>query len=95
MNRGRRKPAERAIIYAAVVGGLTIEQTKEMLIEAGFGGRIPKTSWEMLNRVYLPQFLSDPNFLGESIYKPLPMGALKSKTQKSVKGSKPVKKRRK
>jgi len=76
--RRNRKPAERAIIFAGLVGGLTIDETRELLDEAGFGGDgLPLRSWELLQQAYLPEFLKNPTLIGESIYAPKPMGDLK------------------
>lgn len=75
MPGNRRKPAERAILLAGLVGGLTLEQVNELLTSTGFTS-VPMASWEMLNRAYLPAFQKDPKLLGESIYKPRKMGDL-------------------
>lgn len=75
MKTRNRTPAERAVIYAALVGGLTLDQTRKLLTDAGFG-ELPDSSWEMLNRKYLPKFASDPGLIGRSIYAPKAMGDL-------------------
>lgn len=70
-----RKPSERAIIFGALVGGLSLESTRALLEEAGFGDRdLPQRSWELLKTVYLPKFLTSNHFLGECIYSPRAMG---------------------
>ena len=72
-----RKPAERAIIFASLVSGLTLEQTRQLLKDAGFGDReLPERSWTLLTNAYLPRFLNNLRFMGESIYAPKPMGDL-------------------
>lgn len=72
-----RKPAERAIIFAALMGGLSLEQTRKLLKDAGFGDRdLPSRSWVLLNEAYRPRFASNLQFMGESIYSPKPMGDL-------------------
>jgi len=73
--RRNRKPAERAIIFGALVGGLSLESTRALLVEAGYGDReLPDRSWELLNAAYLPRFIKNPHFLGECIYSPRAMG---------------------
>lgn len=76
--RRNRKPSERAIIFAGLIGGLTLDEVRELLDEAGFGGEnLPLRSWELLQAAYLPEFLKNPTLLGQSIYSPKPMGDLK------------------
>lgn len=75
--RRNRKPAERAIIFAAIVGDLPLDKTRELLQEAGYGDReLPDRSWELLRNVYRPKILQSPELLGEFIYKPKAMGDL-------------------
>lgn len=72
-----RKPAERAIIFASLVGGLSLEDTRKLLKEAGYGDRgLPDRSWVLLNEAYLPRFKENPRLMGESIFAPKPMGDL-------------------
>ena len=70
-----RKPAERAIIFGALVGGLSLDSTRALLEDAGYGDRaLPDRSWEILKSAYLPKFMVNPHFLGECIYSPRAMG---------------------
>ena len=71
-----KTPSERAIIYAGVLGNLTLEQVNDLLVGAGFPGDLPKSSWEMLHRAYRPRFLEEPVLLGECIYSPRAVGDL-------------------
>ena len=73
MKTRNRTPAERAIIYAAVMGELSLEETRELLKSAGFG-HMPESSWDMLKRKYLPEFRKNPRLIGECIHKPKSMG---------------------
>lgn len=75
--RRNRKPAERAIIFAALVGGLSLDETRKLLDEAGYGDRgLPERAWFLLREAYLPKFLANPQFIGESIYSPKTMTEL-------------------
>lgn len=76
--RGRnRKPAERAIIFASLLGGLSLERTRELLKEAGYGDRdLPERSWILLKDAYLPKFKENLDFVGESIFFPKTMNNL-------------------
>jgi hypothetical protein len=72
-----RRPAERAIIFAALMGGLTLEETRKLLAEAGYSDRsLPERSWVLLNEAYLPKFRENHRFMGESIFTPKAMGDL-------------------
>ena len=64
-----RKPAERAIIYAGLVGNLTREAVCDLLREAGFPD-IKESSWKVLAREYLPVFTKNPSEIGSNIYRP-------------------------
>lgn len=71
----RRKPAARAIIYAAAVGQLTREQANALLDDAGFGDNpVPDGSWKMIVRSYVPHFAAHSEKLGEFIYAPKKIG---------------------
>lgn len=76
MKTRNRTPAERAIIYAAVMGELSLEETRELLKSAGFG-HLPDASWSMLTKTYLPKFRENPRLIGQSIHSPLSLGDLK------------------
>ena len=75
MKTRNRTPAERAIIYAALMGGLDLEETRELLQSVNLGP-LPDTSWEMLQRKYLPALQADHRVLGQSIHNPNALGDL-------------------
>lgn len=78
-----RTPSERAIIYAGVLGGLSIEQIDGLLKPLGFE-KLSPTSYRMMRRTYFDSMLagignapSDSlNEFGQLIYHPKPMGDL-------------------
>jgi len=79
----KRTPSERAIIYAGVLGGLSIEQIDELLAAVG-AAALNSNSHEMLRGTYFGQMVAgigdapceSPNAFGDSIYRPKPMGDL-------------------
>jgi hypothetical protein len=79
----KRTPTERAIIYAGVLGGLSIKQIDELLAPLGAAGLNPD-SYAMLKGTYFNSMVagighvpSDSlNAFGESIFSPKPMGDL-------------------
>lgn len=83
MSGTKRTPAERAIIYAGVLGGLSIVQIDELLEQVG-GRRLNPNSHAMLKGTYFSNMVAGignaasdcPNAFGESIYHPKPMGEL-------------------
>jgi hypothetical protein len=79
--RGRNwTPAERAIIYAGVFGGLTLERINELLGDLKIQQTSPRTlidtGYERIKRNYCPKFAADPGLLGECIEHPKPEGEL-------------------
>ena len=70
----RRAPPERAILYAAAIGGLTLDQANQLLVEARLPAAVPIGTWNSIRRAYVPYFLADPTRLGEMIYHPIPVG---------------------
>jgi hypothetical protein len=83
MSGRKRTPAERSIIYAGVLGGLSIVQIDKILEQIGAPGLNPN-SHAMLKGTYFTSMLAgigsevseSPNAFGESIFHPKPMGEL-------------------
>ena len=83
MSGRRRTTAERSIIYAGVLGGLSIVQIDKILDQIGAPGLNP-SSYAMLKGTYFSSMVASmgsevsesPNAFGESIYHPKPMGEL-------------------
>ncbi|MYM22882.1 hypothetical protein GTP46_09525 [Duganella sp. FT135W] len=83
MSGKKRTPSERAIIYAGVLGGLSIQQIDELLQPLG-AGRLNPNSYEMLKGTYFSSMVNGIggistdvlNPFGESIYHPKQMGDL-------------------
>lgn len=69
MSGKRRTEAERAIIYAAVMGGLSNERTDQILAEVGFRPLSP-ASYKWILRSYVPLFLGRIERLGAAIEHP-------------------------
>ena len=70
----RRTPPERAILYAAAIGGLSLDQAKQLLVDARLPDAVPPSTWDSIRRAYVPYFEKDPKRLGEMIYHPKPVG---------------------
>jgi len=75
MKTRNKEPAERAITYAALLGGLTLRQARKLLRDAGFEP-VNKSSWDIMKRVYAPVFEHDLTLMGESIFRPRSMSNL-------------------
>lgn len=79
----KRTASERAIIYAGVLGGLSIEQIDELLAPLA-ATKLNPNSYAMMKGAYFNSMLTgighapskSPNAFGESIYSPKPMGEL-------------------
>lgn len=71
----RRTPAERTIIFGSALAGLTREQANELLGTANFR-EVPKSTYDMVCRSYVPHFRASSERLRECIYAPKPMGVL-------------------
>lgn len=67
--RTKRTEAERAIIYAGVMGGLSNDRVNQLLDQVS-GRPLPPTSFEWVRRKYTPYFLGDLNRLGSAIEHP-------------------------
>lgn len=70
-----RPPHERAIIYAAIYGELTIDETNTLLEKVG-GSKIPKSTFDMVKSRYIPAFKKDPSKMGANIFHPQTLGDL-------------------
>lgn len=75
MPGSRRLPHERAIIFAAAMGDLPIEQVNELLL-AVKARKIPPSSYKMVLDTYAPKFRKDPALLGANIDHPSPISHL-------------------
>ncbi len=84
----RRRPSERAIIYAGILGNLSRDRINELLEEIR-PANIPRDAYELIPGSYnmlrqsyrapMTDTLRDPeaeNLLGTQIYHPLPVGEL-------------------
>ncbi|MCM2564505.1 MULTISPECIES: hypothetical protein [Janthinobacterium] len=77
-----RTPAERAIIYAGVLGGLSLEQLNNLLAQTNTRC-VPAASYESMKKTYVPFWIAGmetkgegPNIFGKEIYHPTPWGRL-------------------
>ena len=61
-----RKPAARAIIYAAALGELSLEQANQLLAWCGFEP-VPEPRWKTIIENECPLFKREPRKLGEFI----------------------------
>lgn len=69
MGNKKRTEVERAVIYAGVMGGFSLEKVNELL--AAMKSRpLPATSYEWVRRSYVPYFLGDLKRLGAAIEHP-------------------------
>lgn len=76
MKTRNKLPAERAVVFACALGGLSLDETRAILREAGLPDDLPDSSWEMVLRKYVPSFVEAPSSLGKNILSPSPMGDL-------------------
>lgn len=75
MSRGRNwTPAERAIIYAGVCGGLSLARINQLLLDVAVQRQsprsLPQSSYDWILNKYCPKFLATPSLLGECIEHP-------------------------
>ena len=78
----KRLPAERAIIFAGVLSGLTCEQINELLPPGA--APLPDSSYQMMRATYFAPMVSGisqgivsgQNAFGDMIFHPKPMGDL-------------------
>jgi len=75
MSGRRRTPTERTIIFGSALAGLTQEETNELLSTANFR-EVPKSTYDMVRRSYVPYFRASPERLRECIYAPRAIGTL-------------------
>jgi hypothetical protein len=61
--------AQRAIVYAAAVGGLTEDQCNKILASAKFPA-VNSSSWKMVQANYVPAFKQRPELIGKCVVKP-------------------------
>ena len=91
MKTRNKEPAERAITFAALLGGLTLRQARKLLRDAGFEP-VTSGSWEIMQRVYAPVFKHDLELMGESIFRPRSMTNLENPEVPRKRESAPKKK---
>lgn len=72
----RRTEAERAIIYAGVMGGLSNESVDALLRQVG-GRPLAPSSYQWVRKQYVRYFLNDPKRLGAAIEHPPTSGQVK------------------
>lgn len=76
MKTRNKSQAERAILFAAAVGGLSRDKADELMAESGFEPVNP-SSWDMVLDKYVPHFEKHPELLGWCILKPMSITDLK------------------
>jgi hypothetical protein len=69
----RRRCAERAILYAAALGGISRERTSELLAEVG-GRAVIEGTWKSIHGYEVPLFKENLARIGEFIEHPQPRG---------------------
>jgi len=81
----KRKPFERAIIYAGVLGGLSLDDLNALLLDGSPGAvRVPESSYRSMRSTYFPHWTSaigdkasvSQNAFGDHIFHPQPWGEL-------------------
>ncbi|XXT16681.1 hypothetical protein WME94_41270 [Sorangium sp. So ce429] len=72
----RRTEAERAIIYAGVMGGLSNERVDALLRQVG-GRPLAPGSYQWVKKQYVPYFRNDPSRLGAALEHPPTSGQVK------------------
>lgn len=72
----RRTEAERAIIYAGVMGGLSNKGVDALLDQVG-GRPLAPSSYQWVKKQYVPYFQNDPSRLGAAIEHPPTSGHVK------------------
>lgn len=78
-----RTPTERAIIYAGVLGGLTLEEINDLLKQTKTR-KVPKESYDAMKKAYFSYWLTGigtrpcdaKNKFGNEIFHPTPWGKL-------------------
>jgi hypothetical protein len=81
----KRKPFERAIIYAGVLGGLSLDELNALLLDGSPGAaKVPESSYRSMRSTYFPHWTAaigdkasvSQNAFGEHIFHPQPWGEL-------------------
>lgn len=81
----KRKPFERAIIYAGVLGGLSRDELNVLLQDGSPGAaRVPESSYRSMRSTYFPHWTAaigdkasvSQNAFGDHIFRPQPWGEL-------------------
>jgi hypothetical protein len=67
--RKNRTPAERTIIFGAVLGQVSLERLNELLHSVG-ARPLPPGSYRWVSDYYLPRFAKDWSRLGEAVESP-------------------------
>src|SRR4051812_8804794 len=81
----RRKPQERALYYAAIMGDASFEKVNELLAAAEYRP-VPITTYEMLRDKYVPVFRLPPPALLEAITNPKNLTHIAQYWRKDAKG---------
>lgn len=80
-----RKPFERAIIYAGVLGGLSLDELNALLLDGSPGAvRVPESSYRSMRSTYFPHWTAaignkasvSQNAFGDHIFRPQPWDKL-------------------
>lgn len=56
MAGARRRPAERAIIYGSILGGMTLDEVNELLASVG-ARKLVESSYRSVRKHYVPYFM--------------------------------------
>lgn len=81
----KREPFERAIIYAGVLGGLSLDELNKLLQDGSPGAaRVPENSYRSMRSTYFPHWAEaigdkapvSQNAFGDHIFRPQPWGEL-------------------
>jgi hypothetical protein len=83
VDRTRRTPPERALIYAAVMSEASLQEINGILDASGFRA-LPKTSYDLIRRSYVPVFRLYPPSLLENIQSPYTMAKIASMWRKDA-----------
>lgn len=75
MSGARRTEAERAIIYAGVLGEMPLETINKMLASVGARDLV-QSSFDSIRKSYVPHFKMDLGQLGDAIKHPPTWGEL-------------------
>ena len=73
----RRDPADRAIIYGGILGGLSREEVNKILDKVK-ERELPESSYRSIREHYVPYFKADLSRLGRAIHSPPTWSALRN-----------------